>query len=186
MTAGTEKAIETDERRQPGASADARLEDLYAVHADSLFWFLLSLAKGERQVAEDQLQETMLRAWRNLDGVPQGRVSQRRWLFTVARRVAIDAARARASRPAEVGTMDLTWVPDEADPAEAVVAGETIRGALAGISAEHRTILVALYIQGLSMGEVAVRLGIAEGTVKSRAHYGLRALRAVIGTVEAE
>ncbi|GAB7037162.1 MULTISPECIES: sigma-70 family RNA polymerase sigma factor [Catenuloplanes] len=186
MTAGADKEIETDGRRRPGANADAWLEDLHAVHADPLFWFLLKLAKGERQLAEDQLQETMLRAWRNMDDVPEGRESQRRWLFTVARRVAIDAARARASRLTEVGTMDLTWIPDEVDPTEAVVAGETVRAALPRISAEHRTILVALYIDGLTIGEVAAGLGIAEGTVKSRAHYGLRALRAAIGTVEAE
>lgn len=171
--------------RQPGA-ADARMRALHAEHSDPLMRFLLKLCLGERQLAEDLLQETMLRAWRNIDSIAADRETQRRWLFTVARRVAIDAARARQARPSEVGSLDLTRMPASGDAVEGVVATQVIREALPKISAEHRTVLVALYYRGLSAGEIAAGLGIPEGTVKSRIHYALRAMRAVIGPVDGD
>jgi RNA polymerase sigma-70 factor (ECF subfamily) len=52
-----------------------------------------------------------------------------------------------------------------------------IQDALAAVSPEHREVVIAAYYRGRSVGEVAAELGIPEGTVKSRMHYGLRALR---------
>ncbi|WP_228542817.1 MULTISPECIES: sigma-70 family RNA polymerase sigma factor [Micromonospora] len=163
---------------------DARLRELHAVHAEPLFRFLLRLASGERQLAEDLLQETMMRAWRSIDSLAADLETQRRWLFTVARRVAIDVARARQARPTEVGALDLSRMPATADVAERVVTARTIRDALPRISVEHRRVVEAVYFRGLSTAEIAAEFGIAEGTVKSRAHYALRALRAVIGEVD--
>ncbi|MBO4161809.1 sigma-70 family RNA polymerase sigma factor [Micromonospora sp. MMS20-R2-23] len=163
---------------------DERLQALHAAHAEPLFRFLLRLAVGERQLAEDLLQETMMRAWRSIDSLADDLETQRRWLFTVARRVAIDVARARQARPTEVGTLDLNRMPATADVAERVVTAQTIRDALPKISTEHRRVVEAVYFRGLSTAEIAAAFGIAEGTVKSRAHYALRALRAVIGEVD--
>ncbi|WFE61233.1 sigma-70 family RNA polymerase sigma factor [Micromonospora sp. WMMD712] len=163
---------------------DARLRALHDAHADPLFRFLLRLALGERQLAEDLLQETMVRAWRNIDNLAVDPETQRRWLFTVARRVAIDVARARQARPTEVGSLDLNRMPTTGDVAEGVVTTQTIRDALPKISAEHRRVVEAVYFRGLSTAEIAAAFGIAEGTVKSRAYYALRALRAVIGRVD--
>jgi RNA polymerase sigma-70 factor (ECF subfamily) len=156
---------------------------LHDEHSPPLLRFLLRLSLGERQLAEDLLQETMLRAWRSIDSIAEDLETQRRWLFTVARRVAIDAARARQARPAEVGSLDLNRMPASGDAVEGVVAVHLVREALPKISEEHRTVLVALYFRGLSTGEIAAALGIPEGTVKSRVHYALRAMRAVIGPV---
>ncbi|MFI5843115.1 sigma-70 family RNA polymerase sigma factor [Catenuloplanes sp. NPDC051500] len=163
---------------------DALMRDLHEEHTDPLLRFLTKLTRGERHLAEDLLQETMLRAWRNIGDLDTDRETQRRWLFTVARRVAIDAARARQVRPAEVGALDLTRMPADGDAAETVVATHTIRTALPKLSAEHRTVVVALYFRGLSAPELAGALGIPEGTVKSRAHYALRALRAIVGPTD--
>ncbi|WFE65282.1 sigma-70 family RNA polymerase sigma factor [Micromonospora sp. WMMD714] len=163
---------------------DARLRALHEAHAEPLFRFLLRLAVGERQLAEDLLQETMMRAWRSIDSLATDPETQRRWLFTVARRVAIDMARARQARPTEVGSLDLSRMPATADEAERVVTAQTVREALPKISAEHRRVVEAVYFRGLSTAEIAAAFGIAEGTVKSRAHYALRALRAVIGEVD--
>ncbi|HWS31769.1 MAG TPA: sigma-70 family RNA polymerase sigma factor [Actinoplanes sp.] len=168
-----------------GFVADERMRDLHETHAEALLRFLLKLCLGEKPLAEDLLQETMMRAWRNIDGIAEDRETQRRWLFTVARRVAIDAARARKVRPTEVCVLDLTRMPaDEGDQAESVIAVRTVRTAMPKISAEHRTVLIGLYFRGLSTGEIAARLGIPEGTVKSRAHYALRALRNAIGPLD--
>ncbi|MFK3979275.1 sigma-70 family RNA polymerase sigma factor [Micromonospora sp. NPDC050397] len=165
---------------------DARMVVLYETHADPLFRFLLRLTLGARHLAEDLLQETMVRAWRSIDVLAADRESQRRWLFTVARRIAIDAARARQARPTEVGVIDMSRLPAATDAMEEVVAAHTVREALPKLKVEHRTVLIDLYFHGLSTGEVAARLGIPEGTVKSRAHYGLRALRAVVGSTDSD
>lgn len=165
---------------------DARMVILYEMHADPLFRFLLRLTLGARHLAEDLLQETMVRAWRSIDVLAADQESQRRWLFTVARRIAIDAARARQARPTEVGAVDMSRLPATNDAMEGVVAAHTVREALPKLKPEHRTVLIDLYFHGLSTGEVAARLGIPEGTVKSRAHYGLRALRAAVGSTNAD
>ena len=66
---------------------------LYAEHAGPLFAFALRLTAGDRQRAEDVVQETLLRAWRNAHKLDeQGSRSLRPWLMTVARRIVIDSA----------------------------------------------------------------------------------------------
>lgn len=164
--------------------ADMRMRDLQQRHAPALYRFLIRLTLGESHLAEDLLQETMLRAWRNLDALPTGDESMRRWLFTVGRRVAIDAARARRARPTEVGMPDPTLLPRVDDEEETLVAVHTIRRALPMLSERHRTVLIEVYFLEHSTKEVAQRLGIPEGTVKSRAHYALRALREIIGDAD--
>lgn len=172
------------DRADAPVTAEARLRRVHDLHSAPLFRFLLRLTLGERFLAEDLLQETMVRAWRHIDLLNADAEAQRRWLFTVARRVAVDAARARQVRPAEVGSIDLTQVPMDCDSAEGVVTVQLVRDALPKLSPHHRVVLVAIYFRGMSTGEIAEHIGIPEGTVKSRAHYALRALRAVIGSMD--
>jgi RNA polymerase sigma-70 factor (ECF subfamily) len=164
--------------------ADARMHAIQERHADAVFRFLLRLAFGNRPLAEDLLQETLLRAWRTIDELPDDPESQRRWLFIVARRIAIDAARARQARPAEAQVTDLARMPTVRDEAEVVVAAHTVHQALPKLTPSHREVLIELYFHGHSTDETAARLGIPEGTVKSRAHYALRSLRAAIGVID--
>jgi RNA polymerase sigma-70 factor (ECF subfamily) len=161
-------------------SPDARIEALYRAHGRALYRFLLRLTFGERQAAEDLLQETLLRAWRNLEGLHPNVEALRPWLFTVARRIAIDTARARQVRPAEVGGADLTIIAAGDDEIERLVAVQAVRQALASLSPEHRSVLVEGYYRGHSTRETAARLGIPEGTVKSRTYYALKALRVAL------
>jgi RNA polymerase sigma-70 factor, ECF subfamily len=79
--------------------AEARMRELYDLHAGPLYRYLMSLTFGQRQAAEDLVQETLLRAWRNLDSLNADIKTLRPWLFTVARRIAIDASRARRRAP---------------------------------------------------------------------------------------
>ena len=164
-------------------SDDARMRELQRQHGAAVYRFLVRLSLGDPELAQDLLQETMVRAWRNLDGLPTELESERRWLFTVSRRLAIDAARARRVRPAEVGMSDTTVLRASGDEQEALVAAQTVRAALPKLSERHRKVLIEVYLLGHSTKEVSQRLGIPEGTVKSRAHYALRALRAAIGPI---
>jgi len=63
------------------------------------------------------------------------------------------------------------------DHAEAAVQAWTVAAALGRLSAEHRAVLVECYYRGRTVSEAAAALGVPAGTVKSRVHYGLRALR---------
>lgn len=158
-------------------TAEARMCRLNAEHSRPLLSFLLGLTGGERTAAEDLLQETMIRAWRHLDSVPTETENARRWLFTVARRVAIDAVRMRRARPAETHVLDLNRIPATDDIPDTVVAIDALRRAVGSLSHIHRRILSELYFEGRSTRETAQRLGVPVGTVKSRAHYALRTLR---------
>ncbi|NUR58732.1 MAG: sigma-70 family RNA polymerase sigma factor, partial [Catenulispora sp.] len=90
------------------ASADAdRLRSLYADHAGPLLGYVLKLTNGDRGQAEDVVQETFLRAWQHAEAFEPDRGSPRAWLCTVARNIVVDHARARRSRPQEVGEEGL-------------------------------------------------------------------------------
>jgi RNA polymerase sigma-70 factor (ECF subfamily) len=119
----------------------------------------------------------MIRAWRNIDRVPVEDENQRRWLFIVARRIAIDAARSRRARSAEVGPSHLDTESSVDSSTEAVVAADTLRRAIRSLSPDQRIILNEVYIHGRTMNEVARRLGIPQGTVKSRSFYALQVIR---------
>jgi len=169
---------EKRERRLGMPVDNLRMHQLYETHAGPLFRFLVQVTLRDRLLAEDLFQETMLRAWRNIDTVPTEADSVRRWLFTVGRRVAIDAARGRRTRPQETELTDAVaarLVSD--DQTEAVMAAEAVRRALPGLSDDHREILVELYLRDGTIEDVAKRLGIPKGTVKSRAYYALKSLR---------
>jgi RNA polymerase sigma-70 factor (ECF subfamily) len=154
--------------------------ELHAEHRTALLRFLLGLTGGECFAAEDLLQETMIRAWRSLESVPADSIGSRRWLLTVARRVAIDSARRRQARPAEAGPIDAERIASVDDTTEIVVLADSWSNAVRRLSDTHRTILSELYFQGRSLDETAQTLGIPLGTVKSRAHYAVRSLREAV------
>ncbi|MFJ2645431.1 sigma-70 family RNA polymerase sigma factor [Streptomyces sp. NPDC087420] len=159
------------------ATTDERaLATLQREHGAALLHFLLGLTYGDRQRAEDLLQETLVRAWQHPEAFSAPFESMRPWLFTVGRRLAIDARRSRLARPSEVGDEILAATPDPRDPTECAVAGLDVRQAVRELSPEHRAVLVQIYFRGLSVGEAARTLGIPPGTVKSRSYYALRAL----------
>jgi RNA polymerase sigma-70 factor (ECF subfamily) len=166
------------ERGAQSTAVNERMRELYQAHGKALYRFLLGVTDGEQQTAEDLVQETLMRAWRNLDQLTADVETLRPWLFTVARRIAIDAFRARRARPHEVGDVDLAYVAERDDPIERLVAVQAVREALMNLRAEQRRVLVEVYYKGRSIAETAAVLGIPEGTVKSRTFNAVRALRA--------
>ncbi len=145
-------------------------------HADVLWRFCLGLVANDRARAEDVTQETLLRAWRHgtiLDSPP---AAVRSWLFTVARHIVIDDWRARQARPETT----VEEVPEprrslEDDADDQLLLSWVVAEALTHLSADHRTVLLECYYRGRPVAEVAARLGVPPGTVKSRTHYALRA-----------
>lgn len=159
------------------ATADETLlRALYDEHSGPLLAFVTRLTGGDVAQAEDVVQETLLRVWRNPAALEPARGPLRPWLFTVARHVVIDQGRARAARPREVGAelLDTVVVPDEIERA---VESWAVTDALGLLSPDHRSVLIETYYRGASVNEAAARLAIPPGTVKSRSYYALRELR---------
>lgn len=165
-------------------SARTRMQGLHAAHGEPLRRYLLRLTMGERHLADDLLQDTMLKAWRHLDTVPLDEELARPWLFTVARRVFIDATRKRQVRNARAATAEYQEIPSTADHAEQVSDVRAVRVALAALNEQHREVLVELYYNDVTPRELAARLNVPEGTVRSRRFYALRALASVLGPVD--
>ena len=152
------------------------LRALHAEHGDALHAHAVRLCGGDRQRAEDLVQETLLRAWRHPEALDPDRGSVRAWLFTTARHLAIDAWRRRSVRVSEVVTDALPEPPAE-DETDRAVEAWTVAEALARLSPAHREVLLECFYRGRSVAEAAVRLGVPPGTVKSRTHYALRSLK---------
>lgn len=137
---------------------------------------MLHLVGGDRQRAEDVVQETLVRAWQHADRLDVGAGSVRPWLVTVARRIVIDGHRRAVARPPETDAAPLELLPaeDELDRALRMMA---ITDALGALTEAHREVIVETYLKGRTVAEVAAELGIPDGTVKSRVFYALRSLK---------
>lgn len=157
------------------APETALMRVLYDEHAAALWRYAMRLT-GDRARSEDVVQETLLRAWQHPEVVGDGERSARAWLFTVARNMIIDERRSARFRN-EVGTLETA--PEETAPNEVDSALDRllIGDAMAQLSAEHRAVIRRSYYLGWSTAQIAADLDIAEGTVKSRLHYAIRALR---------
>ncbi len=163
--------------------AEARMREIYTLHSGPLFRYLLGLTFGQRQAAEDLMQETLLRAWRNLGTLNSDSGTLRPWLFTVARRLAVDALRARRSRPDISSDTDVHELPSADDRIDRMLTAEMIRRALPRLSLDHQRVIIEIYFHSRTASETARLLGIPEGTVKSRAYHALRAMRSTIGAI---
>ncbi|OIJ67285.1 sigma-70 family RNA polymerase sigma factor [Streptomyces mangrovisoli] len=181
MTAGTITSTTPTTRTPHGTTAEHELAALQREHGRPLLALLVRLCDGDRQRAEDLVQETLVRAWQHPEALRADDFeSVRPWLMTVARRLAIDARRARQARPPEVCDAVLDHARVLADHAERSAAVLDVREAVKTLTPHHRDVLVLVYFEGASVAEAARTLGIPPGTVKSRAYYALRALRRVL------
>lgn len=151
-----------------------RLTALYDAHAGPVWRYVVHLT-GDRSGADDIVQETLLRAWRSPRILAQDPSTARSWMFTVARHLVIDEARS-ARRRHEVPVAE-TPESIAADATDALFEAILIEEALASLSADHRAVIVRAYYRGSTVAEIASEIGVPEGTVKSRLHYGIRSLR---------
>jgi RNA polymerase sigma-70 factor, ECF subfamily len=151
------------------------LTELYRRYASRLYGFGLKLL-GDAGLAEELVQECFVRLWRTAGRFDAGKASVGTYLFTIARSLAVDLRRRPSSRPFDPEPAQEAASRDE-DSVDRLMEGLAVRDALDSLSPAHQAVLRLAYEHGLTQNEIAVRLGIPLGTVKTRAFHGLRALR---------
>lgn len=153
------------------------LDELYARYSSAILGFLIARL-GDRQLAEEVLQDVMLAAWRGAEGF-RGDSKVLTWLLSIARNRAINAR--RKYRPTLVPYQDALDSPtDDTGPFERLVRQSehhAVRTVLEQLPDHQREVLVLVFYHQLTEAEVAGVLDIAVGTVKSRLHRGKQALR---------
>jgi RNA polymerase sigma-70 factor, ECF subfamily len=159
----------------PAPDPQALLQTLYADHARALRAYVTRLLCDPYQ-AEDVVQETMLRAWRNAEILVPERGSVSGWLMRVAHNIAVDKIRARMARPEEVDE-SAAAPPSFDDHASTVVDSVFVARALARLSPAHREVLHVVYFADHTAVQAAELLDLPVGTVKSRTHHALRRLK---------
>ncbi|WP_099022482.1 sigma-70 family RNA polymerase sigma factor [Mycolicibacterium palauense] len=155
---------------------DQLLTTLHSAHADEV-WRFVAGHISDPQTRDEIVQETFVRAWRNIDRIDMDNGNPRSFLFTTAHNLMVDQWRLQSRRGEVMADTDLTApTADTVNKSlERILIGDSLRR----LSPEHRQVIKALYFDDLTVAEAAERLDIAVGTVKSRSYYALRALRAV-------
>ena len=167
---------------------DEPMGALYDLYSSRLYGLGIRLL-GDRGLAEELVQETFLRLWRSAPRFDRELGSGTTFIYTIARRVAIDLRRRRSSRP-HAALVDVDRLgsehttPSHEGEVELAIG---VREALDTLSSDQRAVLVLHYDHDLTQNQIAQQLGIPLGTVKTRTYHGLRALRRVLeeGSVHA-
>ena len=134
---------------------------------------------ADAREAEDATQDALARAWRRRSTLRRLDAAQA-WFDRILVNVCRDRLRRR--RPGVRWAEVVEGLPSRgADPFAALLARDAVLRAIAGLTVDQRIVLVLRYWADLPVEAIAVRLAIPAGTVKSRLHYALRALRAEIG-----
>lgn len=153
---------------------DAMLRALHDAHARPLHHYVLRLT-GDHALADDIVQETMVRAWRHPKVMERDEDGTCAWLYTVAHNLVVDDL--RSARHGRERVTDALPEQPGPDATHAALDAWLVADALDHLTPEHRGVVVGAYYRGLSVAELAREQGIPEGTVKSRLHYAVRALR---------
>ena len=172
--------------RLPRDRSGDELRELYRRYAGELFGFAAS-ALGDREQAEEVVQDVFAQLWRHADEYDQRRASVRTWLYAIARNRIVDAHRRAAARPKRADEEVSLDNAAEIDAAlDQAVLRWQITAALARLSPPHREVIRLAHYGGLTMREIAERTGIPLGTVKSRTSYALRSLRLILDEMEVQ
>jgi RNA polymerase sigma-70 factor, ECF subfamily len=160
----------------------AALYDRHGRVAYSLAYRLL----GNREAAEDLVQDTFLAVWRAPSTYSAGRGSVRTWILAILHNRGVDRLRSagamsRRQEALESQVLGARPGPDVAEVAAARAEAGEVRGALKELPAEQQQVLTLAYYGGFTHQEIAGMLELPLGTVKSRMHLGLARIRRNLG-----
>ena len=155
------------------------LRSLIDDHAAAVYRFALGIVR-DPSLAEDVVQETMIRAWKS-HGQHSGAGSERSWILSIAHNTAVSML--RRSRDRVTAPSDM---PDQFEPIDTEVAAEgrerldRARAALAGLDELSRAVVVMRDVEGMTYAQIADALGITIPTVKTRLLRARRDLQRVV------
>lgn len=154
----------------------AAFEQLYGRYYKRVFGFAARITR-RLDTAEEVVSDTMLVVWRKADGFA-GRSKPSSWIFGIAYRKALKAARPRRETQVE----DLESLPDQrqSDGLERIWLRAQLARALGQLPAEQRAVVELTYMQGHSYDEIAEIVGCPPGTVKTRMRSARAKLRAIL------
>ena len=171
-TATKLKGFELEDTKAKGDAA--QFTQLYVQHQALVRSVIFQIA-GQPQL-NDLVQEAFIRIWK---GLPEFREEAKitSWIYRVSANVALDSLRL-VSRQAETFDFDFSEIAENRPDSESELMNrQLVEMGLKALSEDHRTVVVLALIHDRPLAEVAEILGISEGTVKSRLHYGKEQFR---------
>ena len=162
--------------RDGDQSALAQLHRSHRAVAHSVAYRVLR----DHALAEDAVQEGFLDLWRTAEGFDPRRAPVRAWLCVLVHRRAVDVSRREARARAAFARQEAQPHPESYTAEEVAVIRydrRRVRAALRQLTAGQRTLLEQSYWGGVTQQQLAERLGLPLGTVKSRTYEALRRLR---------
>jgi RNA polymerase sigma factor (sigma-70 family) len=160
---------------------EAALAELYDRFGRVAYGLALRIVR-DATLAEDAVQDAFLAAWRTAVSFDPGRGKTSTWLLTLVHRRAVDVVRREERRRADPLESDPTSGGDSTDETAALrEQRRAVQSALSRLPPDQRQALELAYYGGLSQSELAERLGVPVGTVKSRMFAALAKLRDLLG-----
>lgn len=174
--------------RKARSGDSASLDELLARHQHQVFRFGLRMC-GNEDDARDVLQETLLAAFRNIEGF-RGDAQLSTWLYQIARSFCVRSRRRAAGEPERTEPLDApaaARAPSEAAAPDAAAhareIGQLLQAAILSLPVAYREALILRDVEGLSAEEAAKVVGIEVGALKSRLHRARMELRERLGDV---
>jgi RNA polymerase sigma-70 factor, ECF subfamily len=156
---------------------DREVFDVLMLDAIDRMYAIARLVAQDADVAEDAVQDALVRCWRDLPSL-RDVARFEPWLRKLLLNSVVEQFRGRRRFEAKITV--LTVEPSTGDGSNELADRDELQRAFRSLSMEHRAIVVLHHYIGLSVAEAAVSLGIPTGTAKSRLHYALEALRAIL------
>jgi RNA polymerase sigma-70 factor, ECF subfamily len=162
------------------AQADPRaFETLYERYSGRAYAIAMGMLRDAVR-AQEVIQDVFLAIWRGAREFDPARGSARTWILSVAHHKSVDAVRRSRRNPTVPPSETMTSDTDVIEAAQARVDAGHVRQALEVLSAEQRAAIVLAYYGGYTQQEIAQRLGVPLGTIKTRMRDGLLRLRSVL------
>ena len=174
--------IMADLLRRVAERADpAAFRELYETYGPRVKSYMMRRG-ADAGTAEDLAQETLLTVWRKAALYAGDKGSMTTWVFAIARNLRIDRLR-REVPWQELPEWRVAQPSEEALPDEALAEKQRqvrVQAALAGLPSDQREVVGLAYLEGLSHSEIASRLALPLGTVKSRMRIAYQKVRAAL------
>jgi RNA polymerase sigma-70 factor (ECF subfamily) len=162
---------------------DTALAELYDRYAQVLYTLGMRILRSVQE-SEDIVQEVFIQVWKKADSYDSQKGTVYTWLVTMMRNRAIDRLRSKGFKHAmqhvDPAGIVLFADPSSSNPHSHAVRTESqnvVLGTLKQLSVEQQQVLALAYYEGFSQSEIAKRLNIPLGTVKSRMRHGLQSMR---------